>query len=157
MEKEINYWVENKIKVNSKLPNCSANSYYQPLLNKVSTKIEFDEEFFMPKYQDKDSACADVYANCKDKRQIAISHLGALSLDCGFSIQISNGYKIRFELDSFWSNKGLILSETNCACSGNSTRIKLGLLNIGEKQIIINHKDKIAKIWIEPVYFFEWT
>jgi len=156
MEKEINYWKENnKIKANSKLPSCSANDYYNPNLNKVSTKIEFDEDFFIPKYAEKGSTCADIFINCKDKC-ISINCLGLKSIDCGFSIQINNGYRARIELDKIWSSRGMLLVGNPRIDSGKLERVSLEVLNIGDKQLLLDHKEKIGIIWIEPVYFFEW-
>lgn len=155
--KEANYWKEKeKNKVNCKLPPCSAKDYFQPIVNKVSTKIECDDDFFIPKYLNSKAVSADVFVNCENKTTLAIHHQGFCSIDCGFSLEVQKGYKVCVELDSFWTNKGLILVG-NKSYSGDFEKIKINVYNLGEKQIVINHKDKIAKIWIEPVYFFEWT
>lgn len=154
--KNLNYWKEDeKNQANCKLPSCSAKDYFQPILNKVSTKIECDDEFFIPKYLNSNSTSADVFANCDNA--IAIHHQGFCSIDCGFSIQIQKGYKACVELDSYWSKKGLVLVGDKFFNSENIEKIKINVYNLGERQVVVNHKDKIAKIWIEPVYFFEWT
>ncbi len=155
--KETNYWKEeNKNKANSKLPSCSAKDYYQPILNKVSTKIKAEDSYFLPKYCSSNSIYADIFVNHFD-RSFAIQHLGVCDIDCGFSIEISKGYKICVELDPIWMSKGLVIVSEKSFFPNDLDKIKITVYNMGNKQVVINHKDKIARIWVEPVYFFEWT
>lgn len=158
MEKN-NYWSEKKesIRVNCKLPDCSASKYYKPEINSVFTKIESDDIYFIPKYENSTSSCADIFANIPDKSCSAVAQFSHCLIDCGFSIKISSGYKICFELDPLWSNKGLMLVGSSYIDPDILQRLKLNVLNLGQNQIIINNKDKIGKIWIEPIYFFDWN
>lgn len=152
------HWSENnKIKVSSKLPECPASNYYKPNIIKVLTKISVDGDYFTPKYSSPDSSCADLFANITNKESIGICSSGTEVIDCGFSICISNGYKACVGLDSYWCDKGLILMGHDQINSTENHRVKLNVLNISDKMVIINNKDKIGKIWIEPIYFFEWT
>ena len=158
--KETNYWVDdkNKIKAKAKIPGCSAANYYCPPINKISTDINFEDDFFIPKYS-KGSSCADIFTFLPDdnKKSIGICKSGQFTIDCGFSIKIANGYKACFSLDDSLLNKGLIINGFNQIDSTeNHTRVKINVLNIGEKILILSHKDKVGKIWIEPIYFFDW-
>ena len=158
--KETNNWVDtkNKIKAKAKIPGCSAANYYCPPISKISTNINFEDDFFIPKYS-KDSSCADlfVYMPENNKNSIGIGKSGQFTVDCGFSLKIAGGYKACFSLDSSLLNKGLIINGFNQIDSTNdNTRVKINVLNIGEKILILNYKDKVGKIWIEPIYFFDW-
>lgn len=153
-----NYWSEkNKVKVSSKLPQCSANNYYKPNITSVLTKISIDEEYFLPKYSNSNSSSADLFANIPEKESIGICSFGTEIIDCGFSIQIENGYKACISIDSYWCDKGLIIMGSNQIDPQDDCRIKINVMNIGKKILVVSHKDKIGKIWIEPIYFFEWT
>jgi len=158
--KETNYWVDtkNKNKAKAKIPGCSAANYYCPPVNKVSTNINFEDDFFIPKYA-KDSSCADIFAFLpkNNKSSIGIGTSGQFTIDCGFSIKIASGYKACFSLDASLLNKGLIINGFNQIDSTQDySRVNINVLNIGEKILILSHKDKVGKIWIEPIYFFDW-
>jgi hypothetical protein len=149
-----NYWKENKkIFVNSKLPNCPADNYYKPQIEKINVEISSDEDDFVPAYIDSNSA--SIYANIPNKL-LKISKSDYVLIDCGFSIKTPIGYKVSFSLDSVFSNKGLILTSTPDQTHNEQFRINLGVLNLGDA-VTVEHKQKIGLIWIDPVYYFEWT
>lgn len=154
--KETNYWKEdkNKSNVNAKLPGCSAKNYYNPSINKIISNIKFEDEFFVPKYSDKSTADVHVCLENESSKYL-FTNCPAL-IDCGFSVSVPSGYKIVFALDAKFLST-LIVCGSNYIDSNEETRFKINVLNISEKLLTLNNKDKIGKIWIEPVYLFDWN
>lgn len=149
-----NYWNENKkIFVNSKLPNCSANDYYKPNIQKIPTEIFCEDDYFIPTYSE--TSESDIYLNIPEGR-IRISNLGVASVDCGFYIKIPVGYRICFSLSKNWSDKGLFISGSSNIESNEKSRVKINLINFGD-MVVMSHKEKLGTIRIEPAYFFEWV
>lgn len=149
-----NYWKENKkVFVNSKLPNCSANNYYKPQINKVASHIDYEDDFFVPEYSN--SYGANIYSNVPENL-LKINNLQTSIVDCGFSIKLPVGYKICFSLESDLSNKGLFISGHSEIDHEKESRIKIFLFNVGD-MVTIKHKQKLGLIWAEPIYYFEWT
>lgn len=140
-----NYWSskDSAIRVSSKLPSSPAIGYSKPDIRKVAVQISSDEEEFIPSYSDK-SNTADLFAKLPDG-DLLLPTGASDSIDCGFRIELPPGYRICIE--SSISNVFLNLIE--------SDRIKVNILNLG-KELILQNKKKIGKIWIEPVYFFDW-
>jgi len=138
------YWAtkSSSIQVSSKLPASPATGYSRPEINKVAVSIDFDDEDFVPIYSEGSSA--DVLANLPSG-DLVLPHGGSEIVDCGISLKMPAGYKVCASS----SIPGVFLSLMD------AKRIKLNAFNAGEK-VILRHKQKIAKIWIEPVYFFEW-
>jgi hypothetical protein len=134
---------ENKALVSSCLPPCPANGFIAPDLKKVATEIRADDEDFLPEYGRGENA-AELLANIPEGKMSIASGMCEI-VDCGFSLKIPAGYK--------------------CAVSSNipslflsligSERIRLNVFNAGD-HMVLQHKQSIGKIWIEPVYLFEW-
>jgi len=134
---------ESKFFVSSRLPNSPAVGYTKPDFKKIAVNILSDDEDFVPSYEDCQYA-ATLIANIPNKKLVLSKNSQAV-IDCGFSLEIPSGYKIC--ASSCLSNIYLNLIDSN--------RIKANILNLGE-ELILHHKQKIGKIWIEPIYFFEW-
>lgn len=152
MKKEINYWIEDKKNnnVNSKLPNCVAKDYYTPSITKIATKIHPDNADFIPSYS-KGSSSADIRANISEGKIYLYKNAYAV-IDCGFSLEIPPGYKMSAHTDCDILKRGIFLRDI----INEDKRIKVLLINNGDSVFIINHKDIIGKISIEPAYYFEW-
>jgi dUTPase len=152
MTEDNNFWKEiPKAQVSSKLPDSPTSNYKEPNLIKVLTDIKFDDEYFIPKYSNNGTR-AEIHANIANEAATITPH-GILVVDCGFSIKIMEGYRACFCLDSSLSS--LVISGSNHIEPNEECRVKITVVNVGEK-IIIRNKQIIGKIWIEPVYFFDW-
>jgi hypothetical protein len=66
-------------------------------------------------------------------------------LDCGFTITLPAGYRCRVS-----SHASSFVLDTV-----DSKRFKVNLINLGE-ETILNDRQAIGRLWVEPVYFFEW-
>ena len=140
-----NYWSsdKNKVKVFSKLQPSPAKGYVNPEIKKISTKITCEDEDFIPKYSSKNNH-ADLLANLKSELVLTSGSLE--SVDCGIEIETPPGYKLCVES----SVVGVFLTLQDYK------KIKVNLINLTKEEIILQHKQTIGKIWIEPVYFFDW-
>ena len=149
--KDVNYWAEDKKNnVNSKLPNCVAKDYYTPCINKISTKIYPDSVEFIPSYFESNSK-ADIRANIPEK-QIKLNKNGCAIIDCGFCMEVPAGYKLSIYTPCELLKKGIFIKDI----VHENKRIKVLLINNNNDFFVINHKDLIAQICLEPVYYFEW-
>lgn len=132
----------NRIHVSSKLPNSPATGYLRPDIKKIAVTIKTDDDDFIPQYN-LDKNKADLLANLSSTLQMPTGSCEII--DCGITIEVPIGYKICVSSDI----PSLFLNLVD------SNRIKVNVLNSGKK-LILKHKQVIGKIWIEPVYFFEW-
>ena len=128
--------------VSPRLPHSPAMDYFCPSLKHVGVEIVADEGDFVPSCYEGLPA-ADIFGNIPSG-ELFLSRNSSVTLDCGFSLKVPAGYRCRAES----------LSPSVFMSIVDSSRFKLELFNAGEGVRLIN-KQKIAKIWIEPVYFFE--
>lgn len=144
-------WKDDSVKVECKIPKSVVKGYYSPNVKKILTKIIPDDPIFVPKY-DPEQTCADLLANIPDE-ELTLSGNQSSIVDCGFSMEVSKGYRARVQVHPIWANKGLFINTNSIEGPG---RVKIFVINILNKPLVINHKDKIAQIFIEPIYFFNW-
>ncbi len=132
-----------------------ASSYLNPNLYNVATKIVVDDMEFLPRYQTAGSACVDLKAYIKDK--ISLPHRCTVVVDCGFSMQIPPGYKACVSARSGLASRGLIVTNAPGQIDSDYRgRVKVVVTNVGQEIIVIEHGFRIAQMWIEPVYTFDW-
>jgi dUTPase len=130
----------------------SIQDYTEPPVNKVVTKITADDPAFIPKYSD-NSVSVDLMAFIPADQNITLPHRGTAIVDCGVNIELSRGYKAVISANPELASHGL-----NCSNSPDVTngRVRVILNNIGKEILVIKRGDKIAKMTLEPAYFFEW-
>jgi hypothetical protein len=126
--------------VSSRLPKSPAMDYVRPEIRRVAASISADEEFFMPKCSASDGR-AEVFANIPG--DIELEHGAMTVVDCGFEMTLPAGYRI----SARGVSGGLFVS------LADSKRVKISVFNGGEK-CVLQDRSPIAKICIEPVYFF---
>lgn len=124
------------------LPRSPAVEYSSPTLHQVAVEVASDEKYFLPSCEGA-SCISEVCANIPSN--LVLSQNSSCVVDCGFSMKLPAGYKCRAES----LNPSLFVSIVECP------RFKLNVFNVGETVRLID-RQKIAKIWIEPVYLFEW-
>lgn len=142
-----NNWSSNdpRVFVSSRLPKSPARDYVRPDVNKVAIKIKSDDDFFRPMISTPDGK-AEIFANLGGAKEIQVGQGGVVVVDCGFEMSLPAGY--RASVSS--SVPGLFISLVE------AQRIKVSVFNSGDK-CVLQDRQVIGKIWIEPVYFFEWT
>lgn len=133
-----------KVHVSSKLPHCPATDFVVANIKKIPTDIKADDEDFIPEYSPGENF-ARLLANLPDG-ELSLASGSCEILDCGFCMKLQPGYKAVVSSDI--PNLFLNLSE--------SSRFKVTVFNAGKKTVL-RHKQIIGKIWVEPVYLFEWN
>lgn len=134
---------ESKACVVPKIAKSQALEYVSPDIRKVAVVVSSDDPDFIPTYHS-DKNTADLLANIPDQR-LVLSKDSSVIIDCGFALEIPAGYKICVSS----SLSGVFLNLID------DKKLKVNIMNFGQK-LILQHKQKIGKIWIEPVYFFDW-
>ena len=130
--------------------------YDSPMLHQVATKIVADDEKFIPQYQTEDAACADLVANLQ--APIQICSRGVAVIDCGFHLELKSGYKACIVARSGSAKKGLIVGNAPGQVDPDyRDRVGVILINAGKEIIVINPGDRIAQIYIEPIFKFDWV
>lgn len=130
--------------------------FNSPILHQVATKIVADDEKFIPQYQTDDAACADLVANITQPLQICSR--GIAVVDCGFSLELKSGYKACIVARSGLAKKGLIVANSPGQIDPDyRNRVGVILVNIGKEIIVVNPGDRVAQIYIEPIYKFDWV
>lgn len=130
-------------KASPKLPGCSAKGYSNPRISRVAASIQSDEDDFVPLPCGTDGAY-DIKSNIP-AGSITMPSGATAVIDCGFSMALPEGYRCRVSS----SVQGIVLETVD------SKRFKVNAINLGG-QTILHDRESIGKIWVEPVYFFEW-
>lgn len=123
-------------------PRSPAFDYFNPDIRKVAVEVVSDGSDFTPSCEGS-SCVSEVFANIPSGLDLV--HNSSCVVDCGFSMKLPAGYKCRVES----LNPSLFLSVVDCQ------RFKLNVFNAGDT-VRLKDRQKIAKIWVEPVYLFEW-
>lgn len=135
-------WSSSGVFVSPKLPKNPAVGYSTPDLRRVAVEIKAEDDDFLPFYESGANE-ANLMANIPSG-QLKLPKGSCLVIDCGISLDIPSGYKCVVS-----GRPGLFLYLLD------DKRIKVYATNLDEN-LILFHKQVIGKIWVEPVYFFEW-
>lgn len=138
-----NHWVseETRAFVTSRLPRSPAQDYVRPEINRIATTIKGEDDFF-PKNTDSEGR-SEIFAKIEGDLKIGAGESAVV--DCGFDFSLPPGY--RMSVSS--SIQGLFLSLLD------SKRLKVSVFNSSE-ELVLHDRQMIGKIWIEPIYFFDW-
>lgn len=126
-----------------KVPASPAKNYSRPEISKVSVLLEADDKAFIPASLGVDGS-AVIIANIPSG-SLCLPRGGTVVVDCGFSVVLPPGYRCRVSSRV----PGLILDTVD------SKRFKVNVTNLGD-ETNLNDRDPIGRLWIEPIYFFEW-
>jgi hypothetical protein len=94
--------------------------------------------------------CATLSQN--NKQETLINHRNVITFDTGLKMILPEGFRLNGKLVESLSSKGLyatdfILNENNS--------LKVVIINLGQlSQVAVQHKEIIAKVWIEPYCCF---
>lgn len=131
---------DRRVFATARLPKSPAMDYVRPEIRKVAIDAHADDPFFLPRCSSSDGT-AEIFANIAES--IELEHGAMAVVDCGFEMTLPAGYRI--------SARGA--SDRLFVSLADTKRIKVSIFNAGDK-CVLHNSQPIAKIWIEPVYFF---
>lgn len=126
-----------------KMVSTPAKNYSRPEISKVSVVLEYDDPDFAPVSHGTDGS-ASIFANIPDG-SLTIPKGGSRVIDCGFTVSLPAGYRCRVSS----AVNGILIDTVD------SKRFKVNVVNLGD-ETTLNDRDAIGRLWVEPVYFFEW-
>ena len=116
---------------------------------------------FVPKYKTPGSVCCDLVANIpvddNGRRQVDLPYRAGAKIDCGFNIELPEGWKAEVSARSSWGERLLLV----CNAPGQIDtdyrgRMMVMVVNVGKEIISIKHGDRIGQMWPVPVRRFEF-
>ena len=82
---------------------------------------------------------------------------GVVIIDCGFSLELKSGYKACIVARSGTAKKGILIANAPGQIDPDYRgRVGAIVVNITSQVLTINPDDRIAQIYIEPIYKFDW-
>ena len=147
--------------ISSLIPRSPLKELEMPQLQKVATEIVADDPKYIPICSDVNVAVVDLIANLEPDhtggKRLSLSHRATVVIDCGFSMRLPVGYKALVKARSDFASRGLIVTDGPSIIGPNNThRVAVTVTNVGKEIIVVNDGDKIAQMWVEPSYAFEW-
>jgi dUTPase len=141
------------VEVVAKLPESPVKELAKPLLHKVATKLVVDEALFLPQYS---TGCSyvSIRANLSNRGAIRLPHRGIETVDCGFELELPEGYRAILSQNRLLAAKGLFL--TGPRIIDGKQRVQVTIINCGHQIIEVHNGDLIAEMSVEPVYVFDF-
>lgn len=126
------------------------NQRINVLVKKLS---HYDESFPLPSYETKGAAGADVRASLGIGEFLLIKPGERVLIPTGLSMQIPEGYEVQVRPRSGLSFKTglLVLNSPGTIDSDYRGEVKVILGNLGVKEEVINHGDRVAQLVLAPV------
>jgi dUTP pyrophosphatase len=153
-----------------KLSSRSKAKKPKPNPNLVLTQVKVDPATthnghsvsFMPHYQTEGSACCDLIANCppdvSGQRRMVLPPRSSVVVDCGFSMAVPTGYKACISARSGHAKAGLLIPNAPGQIDSDFRgRVQVLLTNISRQILVVEHGERFAQMWLEPVFKFEWS
>jgi dUTP pyrophosphatase len=140
----------------SKIPQTQANEYVQKKNNKIFTKIIADSPDFIPVYATNGAACCDLKANLPNG-SIIIGTLETVKIDCGFSMQLPEGFEAQIRPRSGFGAKSIIVPNSPATIDEDYRgKIMVLLTNLKGEPVTIDHLDRIGQMALKPVWYFDF-
>lgn len=112
---------------------------------------------WVPNYETAGAANVDLRVNLGVGKTLVLPHRGCYKVDCGFRMQLPDGFKAEVSVRSGWGKRGLVvLNAPGQVDADYRGRIMILLCNVGHETLVLNHGDRVAQMWPAPVYRFEW-
>ncbi len=131
---------------------------------KIEVKIlkleHYDSALALPSYQTEFAAGADIYAmltNYSDKKLI-IKPFERVLVPTGLIFEIPQGFEVQIRPRSGMSFKTPIMIANSPGTIDSDYRgeIKIIMVNLSDKDFIINHGERVAQMVIAPIYQAEF-
>lgn len=120
----------------------------------VKVKIVADSEKFIPRYQTKGAAAADLVANIPEGKVTILSNRIA-TIDLGFRMALPPGWEAQIRPRSGLSKRGVHVS-LGTIDEDYRGRMTAVVMNLGKEIIVLNHEDRIAQLSLKRVHQFDW-
>ncbi len=119
----------------------------------VKKLSHYDESFPLPSYETHGAAGADVRASLENRDQIIIKPGERVLVPTGLSMEIPFGYEVQVRPRSGLSFKTglMVLNSPGTIDSDYRGEVKIILGNLGVKDEVINHGDRVAQLVMAPV------
>ncbi len=120
---------------------------------KVKKLSHYDESFPLPSYETTGAAGADVRASLGTGEKLLLKPGERVLVPTGLSMEIPHGYEIQVRPRSGLSFKTglMVLNSPGTIDSDYRGEVKIILGNLGTKEEIINHGDRVAQLVLAPV------
>ena len=123
------------------------------ILVSVKKLSHYDESFPLPSYETTGAAGADVRASLGSGESLLIKPGERVLVPTGLSMEIPEGFEIQVRPRSGLSFKTglMVLNSPGTIDSDYRGEIKIILGNLGNKDEVINHGDRVAQLVLAPV------
>lgn len=123
------------------------------VLVKIKKLSHYDESFPLPAYETHGSAGADVRASIGPGQSLTIKAGERVLVPSGLSMEIPMGYEIQVRPRSGLSFKTglMVLNSPGTIDSDYRGEVKIILGNLGLKDEVIHHGDRVAQLVLAPV------
>ena len=120
---------------------------------KVKKLSHYDESFPLPSYETTGAAGADVRASLGTGESMLLKPGERVLVPTGLSMEIPKGYEVQVRPRSGLSFKTglMVLNSPGTIDSDYRGEVKIILGNLGSKEEIINHGDRVAQLVLAPV------
>ena len=137
----------------------------------MQVKIKADRNIFIPTFGSKEASGADIRANLEIEPQhifgtsiytkdvsIEIAPNSRVLVDCGFSMELQKGYEAQLRPRSGLSTKkGIhIPNSPGTIDSDYRGKVMVGLHNMSNEYVTIQHEERIAQLMIKEVLKVEF-
>ncbi|MEE2744587.1 MAG: dUTP diphosphatase [Bdellovibrionota bacterium] len=114
----------------------------------------YDESFPLPEYKTLEAAGADLRASFPSKKPLRLLPGEKALIPTGLSLEIPQGFEIQVRPRSGLSFKTglMVLNAPGTVDSDYRGELKVILGNLGEKEELIDHGERVAQIVLAPVY-----
>ncbi len=120
---------------------------------KIKKLNHFDLKFNLPSYETSGAAGADVRASLGEGEKLLIKPGERVLVPTGLSMEIPHGYEVQVRPRSGLSYKTslMVLNSPGTIDSDYRGEVKIILGNLGTKDEVINHGDRVAQLVLAPV------
>lgn len=120
---------------------------------KVKKLSHYDESFPLPTYETTGAAGADVRASLGPNEKMILKPGERVLVPTGLTMEIPHGFEVQVRPRSGLSFKTglMVLNAPGTIDSDYRGEVKIILGNLGTKEEIINHGDRVAQLVLAPV------
>ena len=125
---------------------------------KVKKLNHFDSNLGFPTYESLQAAGADLRVSFPDKKPLKLAPGEKALLPTGLSLEIPDGFEVQVRPRSGLSFKTglMVLNSPGTIDSDYRGEVKVILGNLGNKEELISHGERVAQIVLAPVWRAEF-